>query len=177
MRAECESLSSRAFRGGFRPDRRAEELTAGRVSGSVATTMDLLPTIATLCGAPLPSAAHGWSEYLAGFIGTTGGRRAPHFPVFRQLEYAMCADGRLEAARLPIQQFCLESGSGRREDQPASIQSGALQSRARIPTKVTMSRRIIPISSPRSRRAFRDVAHVPRSSDDHLECHHEPAIF
>jgi arylsulfatase A len=34
-------------RGGMNP---------GRVSGSVATTMDLLPTIASLCGAPLPSA-------------------------------------------------------------------------------------------------------------------------
>ncbi len=31
-------------------------MAAGRVTGSVASTMDLLPTIAGLCGAPLPSA-------------------------------------------------------------------------------------------------------------------------
>jgi len=33
----------------------AHQMPAGRLSGSVATTMDLLPTIAAVCGAPLPS--------------------------------------------------------------------------------------------------------------------------
>ena len=79
----------------------------GAVCRGVAGTIDVLPTVARLTGAATAETAGGWHRHLAPDLGGAAEPGTRGTALFRWLEPAMRALGKVEAPRRPLQQLRL----------------------------------------------------------------------